>query len=174
MNYVPLEKAYPNTFISTAFEPEYNIKNNATEPSYEDIINQKINVNNEFYCDEMANHIKSCPYCKEKLKKIITEQIKDNSYESNNGMMNNGYMNQHMTNNGYMNQHMANNYDANQIMRTRRSGERPMMNLMSVRNSILQYVPILLLFTIFLLIFVLIMNTFFNISLKSVATVVTS
>ena len=79
MNYVSLDKAYPNTFISTAFQPEYTMKNNAMQPSYEDIINQKINVNNDFYCDEIANHIKSCPHCKERLKRIITEQIKDHA-----------------------------------------------------------------------------------------------
>lgn len=79
MNYVSLDKAYPNTFMSTAFQPEYSMKNNAMQPSYEDLINEKINVNNDFYCDSIANHIKTCPHCKERLKKIITEQIKDQS-----------------------------------------------------------------------------------------------
>ena len=78
MNYVSLENAYPDAFLTPAsvFDPEYHL---AAEPkiSYEDLTKVSGAITSSCGdCDEMSRHMKNCLSCKAKLKKIIHDEIK--------------------------------------------------------------------------------------------------
>ena len=142
MNYVSLDNAYTNTFMTNAFAPEYTMDNNQYQPSYEDIIDQNIHHNNtQMYCDEMASHIKHCPHCKSKLAELIDEQIKERCGSQQMGKLTQG------------------SAAATQQMRPRMTS-RFGKQLMTGRNMMAM---ILMLFILFLFLLFLI-NMFFDVS----------
>ena len=100
MNYVSLELAYPNAFMtsSAAFDlnsPEYQMgsASNRTEYQYpqqdqiQDDIRKKQIAQQQMqmtysHCNDITQHMKTCPHCRMRLKKIIQDEMNYNSNPS--------------------------------------------------------------------------------------------
>ena len=97
LNYISLNDAYNDTFISQNFDIENTIKHKP-QNTYEEIINNlnnlkangKININeqqsnNSLYyqhsCDNILMHIQKCEICKERLRVLINYQLENSIQE---------------------------------------------------------------------------------------------
>lgn len=75
MNYAPFETAYPTTFTSKTFVPDYNYNKTNHEICEPDC---PIDV-----CGNTMNHMRTCLHCRTKLQQAISEELPNQQQQYN-------------------------------------------------------------------------------------------